>query len=146
MSNDDIGGDPACWTHLFEDDDVDTSAGEDGVGLVVDLSAESPGPSGAVWSLPHGGDLDANLVRLDPGVGIDAHVNNEVDVLVSVRSGSAHLTIDGHTAELGPDHLALIPKGSRRTIVGGADGVIYLSIHRRRDPLSITKRPGEPPS
>jgi hypothetical protein len=34
--------------------------------LVVDLgSIETRGGSGAVWSLPHGGDLDGNLVRLD---------------------------------------------------------------------------------
>ncbi len=113
---------------------------DDGGALVVDLGAASAGSGGAVWSLPHGGDLDANLVRLDPGAGIDAHVNNDLDVLVFVRSGTADLIVDGRTQRLSPDHLALIPKGSQRSIVAGAIGVTYLSVHRRRSPLGITRR------
>ncbi len=109
-------------------------------GLVADLGAVSVGSGGAIWSLPHGGDLDANLVRLDPGAGIDSHVNNEVDVLVFVQSGTATLTVDGDTTHLGPDHLALIPKGSRRTVIAGGAGITYLSVHRRRGLLNISHR------
>lgn len=107
--------------------------------LVADLGAVSVGSGGAVWSLPHGGDLDANLVRLDPGAAIDAHVNDELDVLVFVQSGTAVLTVDDQTQPLGPDHLALIPKGARRTIVAGNGGITYLSVHRRRAPLKISR-------
>jgi len=39
------------------------------------------GADGAVWSLPHDGDLDANLVKLGPGGRIDEHRNDEVDVV-----------------------------------------------------------------
>lgn len=109
--------------------------------LVADLGAVSVGSGGAVWSLPHGGDLDANLVRLDPGAAIDAHVNDELDVLLFVQSGTAVLTVDDQAQSLGPDHLALIPKGSRRTIVAGTGGITYLSVHRRRSPLKISRSP-----
>ena len=138
MSDADLGGDPPCWAHLL-DDDGDERLTDDVGALVVDLSVVV-GSGGAIWSLPHGGDLDANLVRLDAGGEIDSHVNNDVDVLVIVQSGSAEFTVDGQARQLGTDHLALIPKGVRRSIVAGAGGVSYLSVHRRRSPLGITRR------
>ncbi len=137
MSDTELGGDPPCWAHLLEDGD-ERSADDAGT-LIVDL-AVAEGSGGAIWALPHGGDLDANLVRLDAGAGIDAHVNNDVDVMVIVQSGTAELTVEGQARQLGTDHLAVIPKGVLRSIVAGAEGVSYLSIHRRRSPLGITRR------
>jgi quercetin dioxygenase-like cupin family protein len=110
--------------------------------LILDLGSAPTGSGGAIWNLPHGGDLDANLVRLDPGQAIGAHINDDVDVLLVVHSGTGDLEIDGQTGQLGADHLALIPKGSRRSIVAGPSGIAYLSIHRRRSPLGIEQRPG----
>ncbi len=107
-------------------------------GLIVDLNAEATGSGGAVWSLPHGGDLDANLVRLDPGGGVGEHVNNELDVLIVALSGSGKVVIDGNVSSLGPNHLALIPQGTSRSIVAGDSGITYVSVHRRRGPLAIT--------
>lgn len=133
MSAADLGGDPPCWAHLHEDDDDER--GEE----VVDLRKVPSGSGGVVWSLPHGGDLDANLVRLGAGDGIGAHVNDDVDVLLVVRSGAADLTVDGRIRAIGPDHVALIPRGSERSIEAGADGIAYLSIHRRRSPLVIAR-------
>jgi len=109
--------------------------------VVVDLGSAPTGSGGAVWSLPHGGDLDANLVRLDAGEGIGDHVNNDVDVLLFVQSGSGRLIIDGAATTLGADHLALIPRTTTRSIAAGPSGITYLSVHRRRGPLGIgTKR------
>lgn len=109
---------------------------------VVDFgSIETSGRSGAVWSLPHGGDLDANLVRLDSNGAIEAHVNTEVDVLISIVAGSGHLSIDGIAHDLRSDMVAFVPKGSRRAIGAGPAGISYLSIHRRREPLGITANP-----
>lgn len=139
MSNTELGGDPPCWAHLVDNDPGDTSSNES-VRLVVDLGAAPSGSGGAVWSLPHGGDLDANLVRLEPGGGIGAHVNEEVDVLLFVQSGTGELSVDGDLRPLGADHLALVPKGSQRSIVAGATGITYLSVHRRRSPLAIKQR------
>ena len=132
MSAADLGGDPPCWAHLHDEDDPRADE-------VVDLRMVPSGSGGVVWSLTHGGDLDANLVRLGPGDGIGAHVNDDVDVLLVVRSGAGDLTIDGRIRAIGPDHVALIARGSERSIEAGADGIAYLSIHRRRSPLGIAR-------
>lgn len=107
--------------------------------VVADLGSLSPGGGpGAVWSLPHGGDLDANLVRLRDGDVIDTHVNDDVDVLIYVQSGGGELTVDDDEHRLRSDVLVLIPRGARRRIVAGSSGMYYLSVHRRRSPLTIT--------
>jgi quercetin dioxygenase-like cupin family protein len=109
--------------------------------VVADLGSAVPTEGqGAVWSLPHGGDLDANLVRLDPGGTIDEHVNDVVDVLMFVQSGTGLLVVDGHPHFLRSDVLALIPRGSRRQVTAGPTGMYHLSVHRRRGPLTITRR------
>jgi mannose-6-phosphate isomerase-like protein (cupin superfamily) len=114
--------------------------------VVADLGTLSAtGRPGAVWSLPHGGDLDANLVRLHPDGVIDTHVNDDVDVLIFVQSGSGELTVDGTGYELRSDVLAMVPKGSQRRIVAGPSGVYYLGVHRRRSPLTISPPPGPRP-
>jgi len=140
VSDADLGGDPPCWAHLFDDEDTETATTQDSGPLVVDLGSARLGSGGAIWSLPHGGDLDANLVRLAPGADIGSHVNDEVDVLLVVQSGSGVLTINESGRLLGADHLALISKGSQRSIVAGDSGITYLSVHRRREPLGINKR------
>jgi len=133
----DLGGDPPCWAHLL-DAGHDTAALPDGA-VIADLGDVTLS-GGAVWSLPHGGDLDANLVRLEPGHRIEAHVNTEVDVLVFVQSGSGRIDL-GHTStDLTADHLVLVPKGARRSIVAGPGGITYLSVHRRRRPLGLADR------
>lgn len=118
-------------------------AGDDpSVPVVVNLdSLELEGRSGAIWSLPHGGDLDANLVHLQPNGAIQPHVNHEVDVVISVIAGDGHLILGGASHELENHVLALIPKGTRREIHAGGVGMTYLSIHRQRNALGITAKP-----
>jgi mannose-6-phosphate isomerase-like protein (cupin superfamily) len=138
MATSDEGGDPACWAHLFDGAGV---AAEDGGGVVVDLGTlDTSGPSGVAWSLPHGGDLDANLVRMAPGDGVGGHVNDEVDALLFVQSGRGVLAIDGIEHELRADVVALVPKGAHRSVRAGETGLTYLSIHRRRGPLAVKTR------
>ena len=106
--------------------------------LVVESDVDAAtGVGGVVWKLPHDGDLDGNLVRLAAGRSIEEHVNDEVDVLVVVRSGGGELAVDGEPHQLRETALALIPRGTRRSITAGDDGIAYLSIHRRRPGLSI---------
>jgi quercetin dioxygenase-like cupin family protein len=134
MTDHDVGGDAPCWAHLFEGD-------ERRAPVVADLgSVDLSGRSGAVWSLPHEGDLDANLVHLNAGDRIEQHVNGEVDVLIFVQAGTAELTIDGVGYALRPDTVALVPKTTERRIVAGAGGAIYVTVHRRRGPLGVTPR------
>ncbi len=139
MSETDRGGDAPCWAHLFDDgsDTADESVDTEGHGLVVDLGSDVLGSGGAVWSLPHGGDLDANLVRLAPNAAIGEHVNSEVDVLVYVQSGTGVISVNGSDRQVAPDHLALIPRMAGRSVTAGPDGITYLSVHRRRGPLRI---------
>lgn len=106
--------------------------------VVVDLgTTDTTGPAGVVWSLPHGGDLDANLVHLDPGGAIPPHVNDDVDVIISVVGGRGHLIVDDTSHFLHGDVLAVIPKGTCREIQADHRGLTYLSVHRRRGPLGI---------
>jgi quercetin dioxygenase-like cupin family protein len=95
------------------------------------------GIGGVVWSLPHDGDLDGNLVRLAADRIIDEHVNDDVDVLVVCREGDGTLVVDGERHELTARSIALIPRSASRSIAAGSDGIAYLSIHRHRDGLTI---------
>jgi mannose-6-phosphate isomerase-like protein (cupin superfamily) len=78
------------------------------------------------------------------GGTIGEHVNDDVDVLMFVQSGSGHLTIDGRIHPLRSDVLALIPRGTRRQVTAGPTGMFHLSVHRRRGPLRISGRSGPP--
>lgn len=65
------------------------------------------------------------------------HVNGELDVLVIVLDGSGSAIIDGERHDLAAGSAILIPRGTRRRITFGDEGVRYLSVHRRRGPLQI---------
>ncbi len=111
----------------------------DGTGLPIarlgELSDEAG--SGAIWSLPHGGDLDANIVRVAAGEAIDEHVNDEVDVLVMVWSGVGDLTAGDESIAIEPGVVLSIPQGLSRAIYAGSRDLVYLSVHRRRGPMGI---------
>lgn len=142
MSDDrDLGGEAACWAHLL--DDLDTNDREPGtrelaVGDLTDVADE--GSDGAVWSLPHGGDLDANIVRLERGHSIAEHVNDDVDVLIVVWRGDGRLAIDEGSVRLRAGVVTNVPRGTRRTITAGEADLVYVSVHRRRDGLAIRAR------
>ena len=98
--------------------------------------------SGAVWSLPHDGDLDGNVVRVPAGQAIHEHVNDEVDVLIAVWSGSGDLSVDGRSLDLGPGVVVSIERGRSRAIQAGRSDLVYLSVHRRRGPMGIRSAGG----
>jgi quercetin dioxygenase-like cupin family protein len=84
-------------------------------------------------------DLNATLLAWPPAHEIAEHVNSEVDVLVIVLEGHGTATIDGEAHTLAATSAILIPRGSRRRICAGGDGLRYLSVHRRRGPLQIQR-------
>ncbi len=145
----DLGGEAPCLAHLFDTDpdagDSDTVATAVAAGAAVVVDAHRVGEGdgdGVAWSLPHGGDLDANLVRLHPGGAIGEHVNGAVDVAISVVAGGGRLLVDGEPHGLAAGTFAHVPRGHRRAIDAGPDGLVYLSIHRRREALAIGAKPG----
>ncbi|MEE1929624.1 hypothetical protein V1J52_15770 [Streptomyces sp. TRM 70351] len=101
---------------------------------------------GALWRLaePERG-LDANCVRLAPGAEVAEHVENTVDVLLLVLSGDGHLTGGGGRLALSAHTVAWLPRGARRSLRAGADGLLCLTVHTRRPGLTITRAaPGVP--
>jgi len=83
------------------------------------------------------GDLNVNLAHLDPGSEIADHVNDDVDVLVVVLSGSGQLRVGETHHDLVPNTLAYLARGDRRSIAAGPQGLTYLSAHRARGPLQV---------
>lgn len=123
----DEGGDAACWAHLFTEEDGDADVVAADLTPLLDAAGD-----GVHWTLEGGDDLNANLVRLDPDHVMGEHVNDEVDVLVVVLAGGGHAVVEASTVELHPHVVAHLPKGARRAIHAGADGLAYLTVHRRR--------------
>jgi len=127
----DTGGDPACWAHL---------GGEDSITSFESFHDEEG--SGVVWSLPHGGGLDANIVRLAARDTIGEHVNDQLDVLVVVWSGSGELVVDDRRVPLRPGTIAHVERGARRSIAASDTGLTYLSTHPRRAAMTIGRTGG----
>ncbi len=102
------------------------------------LGIDCDGADGAVWSLPRGGDLNANLVHLGRGGAVGAHVNDEVDVLIVGIEGAGWVTTDAARLELRTGTLIAVSKGTERAIEAGTTtDVTYLTVHRARVGLHI---------
>ena len=127
----DEGGDAACWAHLFE--------GVQGADLVAIAAVTAV--RGPAWTLTDR-DLNANLLVLDAGQGIEAHVNSEVDVLIVGVAGQGSVTIDGAAYPLSAGRVVLVPKGSERSIAAATDRFAYLTCHHARPPLMPSRPPG----
>jgi quercetin dioxygenase-like cupin family protein len=128
MRDDHFGGDPACWSHLF--DDVErTPAVIDLVALLTQGSDRGP-----IWSLATD-ELNTNLIRLGPSDNIAEHINTECDVLIIGIAGSGIVTIDGLGHPITATHLVLIPRGTNRSISPQETPFAYLTVHKRRPPL-----------
>lgn len=103
-----------------------------------------PDVTGAVFKLEMAErDLDANIVQLPAGTGIDAHRGPDLDVLVHVLSGGGTLVTERGDLPLTPGALVWLPRRSQRQFTAGADGLRYLTVHQRRRPLGLdpTVRP-----
>ena len=67
-------------------------------------------------------------------------MNDEVDVLIVVWTGDGRLSIDDRIVHLRAGVVVSVSKGARRTITADTSDLVYLSVHRRRDGLSIRRR------
>jgi quercetin dioxygenase-like cupin family protein len=146
-----FGGDPPCWAHLFEEETTGSGmetvdrAGSDETAMlstgseqIVNLAALARAVTapGAVWTR-HSEDLDINLLVFAAGEGVAEHVNDEVDVLLVAIVGAGAVNVDGTRHILNAGQAIVIPKGAQRSINGVSPRFAYLSSHRRRDGLQL---------
>ena len=103
---------------------------------VVDLLAASG--RGPVWG-DATDDLNLTLLSWPAGEGPTEHVNVERDVVVVVIDGEGTALLDGVQHDLRPGHAVIVPMGVSRAITAGPNGLRYLSIHRRRGGLQISR-------
>jgi len=106
------------------------------------LTAAASSEAGVLWKLTESGrQLDANLVRLTPGRHIAPHAEPALDVLVLVVAGDGVLGAGpgDESQSLTTGSLLWLPHGSTRSITAGADGLAYLTVHRRRPGMQIGK-------
>lgn len=112
-------------------------------GLLRQAPADS---GGALWRLTdQARQLDANVIRLRPGAEVATHLEADLDVLLLVIDGWGHIELDGHRQHLPPASVAWMPRGVRRAVSSGPDGLVYLTAHRRRQGLTIHGAARVPP-
>jgi len=104
--------------------------------MLRELLPDIPVGDGVHWGIETA-DLDVNVVHLDPLSRVETHLNLEVDIVILVLEGSGWIWLGDDEHRLGPHALALAPRGIARSIAAGRDGITYVSMHRRRSPLSI---------
>lgn len=97
-----------------------------------------PAAGGPVWGAAST-DLNATLLEWRAGEGPAEHVNEQLDVLYVVLTGSATLTVEGEPRELAAGEATIVDKGTRRALVAGPEGVRYLTAHVRRPGLQLKR-------
>ncbi|WP_410534936.1 cupin domain-containing protein [Streptomyces sp. KL2] len=107
------------------------------------IARAAPDEGGALWRLAESGrQLDANLVRLPPGASVGEHAENDLDVLLLVVAGGGEMEDgSGGRRTLAPKALVWLPRTSRRALRAGPDGLVYLTVHRRRPGMTVGARP-----
>lgn len=112
--------------------------------LLFDLYAGAGASAhGVVWRLDEPGrQLDANALNLAPGQRIETHTEADLDVLLVIVGGGGTLTTEAEPLALAPGTLAWLPHGSTRSLTAGAEGLTYLTVHRRRPGMRIGPPPG----
>jgi quercetin dioxygenase-like cupin family protein len=95
---------------------------------------------GPLWGMASA-ELNATLLAWPPGHGLVERSASDLDVLLIVLEGGGTAEIDDREHALVPGNALLIERGRTRAIRAGADGLRYLSVHRRRGPLQVAGMP-----
>lgn len=93
--------------------------------------------NGPIWGAETD-DLDATMINWQAGRSVAAHVNSEVDVVVTILEGTGILRIDSEIFEVSAGNVFVIGKGKEREITAGESGLRYLNVHKRRRGLMPT--------
>jgi hypothetical protein len=91
---------------------------------------------GPIWG-DASDELNATILEWPPGDGPGETVS-QLDVVYAVLRGS--LLLNGEELQAG--EARIVAKGVSRTVVAGADGVRYLTAHRRRGLLHLSPSNG----
>jgi uncharacterized protein (DUF2249 family) len=103
------------------------------------LATSDPDVTGAIWKLQmRERDLDSNIIRLPPTGTIGLQSGPDLDVLVHVLTGTGHLATELGTISLIAGSLLWLPRRSCRQFTAGPDGLTYLTVHQRRQSLTLT--------
>lgn len=86
------------------------------------------------WAI-QSADLNVNLIVLQRDERIQAHRNDEVDVLIVGIDGVGEITIDGTASQITPDTAVIVPKGTTRALTALEAPFAYLTCHRHRRQL-----------
>jgi uncharacterized protein (DUF2249 family) len=104
----------------------------------VALGKVAADSTGAIWKLQmRERDLDSNIIALAPGAMIGAHDGPDLDVLIYVLGGTGQLATERGVLELQGGTLCWLPRRSRREFTAGRDGLRYLTVHQRRQALTL---------
>jgi quercetin dioxygenase-like cupin family protein len=104
----------------------------------LDPAGLSALPGGARWQLAESPrQLDANVIHLPAGHQVETHAEPALDVLLHVLEGTGRLLTPDEAIDLTPGRLLWLPRGSRRSLVAGPDGLSYLTVHVRRPGMGI---------
>ena len=96
--------------------------------------------TGPVWGVASA-ELNATLLAWPPGHGVVEDTASELDVLLIVLAGSGTAKVDDREHELVSGSALLVERGHTRAIHAGAEGLRYLSVHKRRGPLQLAEMP-----
>ncbi|MFE9482203.1 hypothetical protein ACFYNM_26780 [Streptomyces spororaveus] len=126
-------------------------------GKPVFLAPPPAGPVGdgrarVVWTLRDPGrDLDAHMVRLGAGAGLDEPTEAVLPeavlpeavsgVLLVVVGGSGEVRTPDGALALAPGCVAWLPSGTRCSVQAGDGGLTYTTAHRRSPPLTVAPAP-----
>lgn len=102
----------------------------------LDQLVDRPKRGGPVWGT-ESEELNATILEWPPLDGPPDHVNETRDVALVVLEGTGDLELDGARSHVSPGQVVVLPKGARRRIVAGPDGIRYATVHRRRGGLEI---------
>jgi uncharacterized protein (DUF2249 family)/quercetin dioxygenase-like cupin family protein len=95
--------------------------------------------AGAAWKLQmRHRDLDSNIIHLPAETIFEMHAGPELDVIVHVLDGSGKLTTELDVLPLETGDLIWLPRRSRRQFTAGPAGLRYLTVHQRRQALTLT--------
>jgi quercetin dioxygenase-like cupin family protein len=93
---------------------------------------------------PYCPELNATLLAWPPEHVLVEDAALELDVLLIVLDGSGTATVGDREHALVAGSALLVQKGRSRELRAGAEGLRYLSVHRRRGPLQLAGIPERP--